>query len=121
MDESILDSIKLILGVDTEYDAFDSEILMAINSSFMSLTQLGLGPAEGFKVPNKATTWADILGTRQDLESVRSYIGIKSRILFDPPANSYILQALQDSATEFQWRIRAQLEETTQLEEATNV
>ena len=115
MDESILDSIKLILGVDTEYDVFDSEILMAINSSFMSLTQLGLGPAEGFKVPNKATTWADILGTRQDLESVRSYIGIKSRILFDPPTNSYIMQALNNAATELEWRIR------TQLEEATNV
>ena len=115
MDESILDSIKLILGVDTEYDAFDSEILMAINSSFMSLTQLGLGPAEGFKVPNKATTWADILGTRQDLESVRSYIGIKSRILFDPPTNSYIMQALNNAATELEWRIRTQLEEVTDV------
>ena len=115
MDESILDSIKLILGVDTEYDAFDSEILMAINSSFMSLTQLGLGPAEGFKVPNKATTWADILGTRQDLESVRSYIGIKSRILFDPPTNSYIMQALNNAATELEWRIRTQLEEVANV------
>lgn len=115
MDESILDSIKLILGVDTEYDVFDSEILMAINSSFMSLTQLGLGPAEGFKVPNKATTWADILGTRQDLESVRSYIGIKSRILFDPPTNSYITQALNNTATELEWRIRTQLEEVANV------
>ena len=115
MDESILDSIKLILGVDTEYDAFDSEILMAINSSFMSLTQLGLGPAEGFKVPNKATTWADILGTRQDLESVRSYIGIKSRMLFDPPTNSYIMQALNNAATELEWRIRTQLEEVANV------
>ena len=115
MDDSILESIKIILGVDPQYEAFDSEIIMAINSALMALTQLGLGPADGFKVPNKATTWADILGTRQDLESVRSYIGIKSRILFDPPTNSYIMQALNNTATELEWRIRTQLEEVANV------
>ena len=108
MDDSILDSIKIILGVDPEYEVFDSEILMAINTSFMNLTQIGLGPAEGFRVPNKAVAWSAILGERMDLESVKSYIGIKSRILFDPPANATILQALQEAArSEPQLRERA--------------
>ena len=56
MDDSILDSIKIILGVDPEYEAFDSEILMAINSALMALTQLGLGPQDGFLVKDKWTT-----------------------------------------------------------------
>ena len=115
MDDSILDSIKIILGVDPEYEVFDSEILMAINTSFMNLTQIGLGPAEGFRVPNKAVAWSAILGERMDLESVKSYIGIKSRILFDPPANATILQALQEAAAEALCRILTQLEEVANV------
>ena len=115
MNDSILESIKIILGVDPQYEAFDSEIIMAINSALMALTQLGLGPQDGFPVQDKWTTWSDILKQRKDLESVRSYVGVKTRMLFDPPTNSYILQALNNAATELEWRIRTQLEEVTDV------
>ena len=115
MNDSILESIKIILGVDPQYEAFDSEIIMAINSALMALTQLGLGPQDGFLVQDKWTTWSDILKQRKDLESVRSYVGVKTRMLFDPPTNSYIMQALNNAATELEWRIRTQLEEVTDV------
>ena len=111
MDDSILESIKIILGVDPQYEAFDSEIIMAINSALMALTQLGLGPQDGFLIQDKWTTWSDILKQRKDLESVRSYVGVKARMLFDPPTNSYLMQVLNNIATELEWRIRTQLEE----------
>jgi len=110
MSTSILVSTKKALGITEEYEVFDSDILMHINTAFSTLTQLGLGPAEGFSIEDADTTWAAVLGDDVRLNNVKSYVYLKVRLLFDPPATSYLLQAMQDQIRELEWRINVQVD-----------
>ena len=85
MDESILTSIKKLLGIPEDHEHFDVDIIMHINSVFMILTQLGIGPDDGFKITDKLTTWNEYLPDGANIESVKSYMYLKVRLLFDPP------------------------------------
>lgn len=105
MDESILTTIKALLGLESDYDAFDGEILVFINTSFLALRQLGVSSAEGFSVKDSTETWTDLLGTTVDLDAVKSYIYIKVRLLFDPPSSSYVLDAFTKQLAELEFRI----------------
>ena len=91
--ENILDSIKKLLGIDEADLNFDQELIMHINSVFMVLNQLGVGPVGGFKISSNEEVWTDFVGTRLDLESVKSYIYLKVRLLFDPPQNSFLIDS----------------------------
>jgi hypothetical protein len=108
--ESILTSIKKMLGIDEEYDHFDPDILFHINSVLMTLNQLGIGPKEGFFVSTDEQTWYDYLGDSTNLEAVKSYIYLKVKMIFDPPASSTILEAMKQQASEFEWRLNLQVE-----------
>ena len=103
--DSILTSIKKLLGIDEDYEHFDHDIIMHINSVFMTLTQLGVGPKEGFSITDKTTTWNDFLGTSTNLEAVRSFIYLKVRLLFDPPTASAVLESMNRQANEYEWRL----------------
>ena len=105
MDESILTTIKALLGLDADYDVFDGEILVFINTSFLALRQLGVSSAEGFSVKDETATWVDLLGDTVDLDAVKSYIYIKVRLLFDPPSSSYVLDAFTKQLAELEFRI----------------
>lgn len=105
MSESILDSIKSMLGSDADYTVFDNEILVFINSAFSTLNQLGVGPSNGFMIKGSSETWADFLGDATRLESVKQYIFMKVKIGFDPPANSSVLSAYKDMCSELEWRL----------------
>lgn len=105
MDESILNSIKKLLGPDSSYEVFDPDIILHINSVFATLNQLGLGPAEGFEITGPDETWADFIGDVKYLNSVKTYIYIKVRLLFDPPSSSFVLTNLQKTAEELEWRL----------------
>jgi len=112
--ESILDSIKKMLGIDSLDTAFDVEIIININSVFMILNQLGIGPTEPYLITSKYQVWDDFFGTGPKLESVKTYIYLKVRLAFDPPTGG-VLEAIQRQITEYEWRITAQAEkgETT--------
>jgi len=116
--ENILDSIKKLLGIDEMDLNFDQELIMHINSVFMVLNQLGVGPVEGFKISSNEETWSDFIGTRLDIESVKSYIYLKVRLLFDPPQNSFLVAAIEKQIEEQEWRLRAQVESYTLTEAA---
>ena len=103
--ESILTSIKKILGIDASYEHFDADIIMHINSVFMTLQQLGVGPAEGFKIVDEETVWKDFLPEGQQLEAVKTYMALKVRLIFDPPDRSIVVQAMEKQAAEFEWRL----------------
>ena len=107
--ENILDSIKKLLGIDEMDSNFDQELIMHINSVFMVLNQLGVGPVGGFKISNEET-WTDFVGTRLDLESVKSYIYLKVRLLFDPPQNSFLIDSISNQIDEYEWRLQVQVE-----------
>ena len=105
MDESILNSVKKILGIAPDYDAFDTDIIIHINSVFSTLTQLGIGPDEGFMVEGPEAEWGDFLLDDMRLNSVKTYVYLKVRVLFDPPTSGFVLTALQEQSKELEWRL----------------
>lgn len=103
--DSILTSIKKLLGITEEYDHFDADIIMHINSVFGILTQIGVGPTAGFYIKDKSAKWTDFLPEDAKLEMVKSYVYLKVRLLFDPPQASSLAEAIKNNAAELEWRI----------------
>ena len=103
--ESILKSIKKMLGIVEDYDAFDGVITMYINSVFSTLTQLGIGPNEGFSIYDELETWSDFIGDDTVLEAVKSYTYLRVKLLFDPPQSSIVMEATNRMISEAEWRL----------------
>lgn len=107
MDESILISIKTeYLGVAGDYVHFDGNIILLINSQFGVLNQLGVGPTTPFKITGASETWSDFFGEKPYLEMAKELIGIKTKLGFDPPQSSALLQTLKDRAYELEFRLK---------------
>jgi hypothetical protein len=105
MESSILKSTKKILGIDDTYAVFDLDIITHINSAFSTLHQLGLGPDEGFMIEDATPVWDDFLNGDNRLNSVKTYVFLKVRSLFDPPSTSYLVEAMNKQITELEWRL----------------
>lgn len=105
VEQSIFRSIKALLGPDADYDVFDTDILIFINSALSTLTQIGIGPDTGFKITGEGETWDDLFEGFSDIEAVKQYIFMKVKMVFDPPANSYVMTAYQDMCKELEWRL----------------
>lgn len=105
--ESILTSVKKMLGIPEDYEHFDADIVMHINSVFMILTQLGVGPAEGFTIMDEDAIWSDFIQDKKTIESVKSYMYLKVRLLFDPPLSSAVLDSMNRLISELEWRLNA--------------
>lgn len=114
--DSILTSIKKLLGIIEEYEHFDPDIIMHINSVFSILTQLGVGAPEGFSISDKSKTWADFMPDDKQLEMVKSYMHLKVRMLFDPPLGSAVIDSIQRTINELEWRILVAAEDTVKEE-----
>lgn len=110
MNESILTSIKAQLGIQEEYTAFDQQLIMHINSVFMVLNQLGVGPAAGFVILDKTSVWCDFLPSDKNLEATKSYVGMRVKILFDPPTTSVVAESMNRMINEFEWRLNSEAE-----------
>lgn len=117
--ESILTSIKKLLGIAEEYNHFDQDIIMHINSVFSVLTQLGVGPANGFSITDKDATWNDFIKDDPKLEMVKSYMHQKVKLLFDPPLSSAVLESTNRILSELEWRINV-VAESENKEEIQN-
>lgn len=103
--ESILTSIKKMLGITEDYDHFDADIIMHINSIFMVLNQLGVGPKEGFMIEDDSAVWSDFVPESQHLGTIKSYIYLRVRLLFDPPTSSAVIESMNRIAHEFECRL----------------
>ena len=103
--DSILISIKKLLGISEDDASFDTDIIIHINSVFSILTRLGVGPESGFSISDNSATWSDYLPDGKNLEMVKSYVYQKVRMMFDPPTNSSLLDAMKNSIEEFEWRM----------------
>ena len=103
--ESILASIKKQLGITEEYTQFDSDIIMHINSVLAILTQLGIGSTDGFAISDDSSTWQDFMGEDKKLEFVKSYVYLKVKLLFDPPLSSAVIESMNRTISELEWRI----------------
>ena len=103
--DSILTSIKKMLGIAEDYEHFDPDIIMHINSVFMILAQLGVGPKEGFAIEDNTSVWSDFIPETLMLESVKTYIYLRVRLLFDPPLSSSVIESINRSIGELEWRM----------------
>ena len=114
--ESILTSVKKMLGISEEYEHFDPDIIMHINTVLVILNQLGVGPAGGFRIEGEDAEWNDYLDDNMLLETVKTYIGLKVRLIFDPPQSSAAIESMNRLISELEWRISVTVdpsEETT--------
>lgn len=112
MEQNILISTKKILGISADYTVFDLDITTHINTAFSTLTQLGVGPAEGFMIETGEEVWQDFIDTDMQYNAVKSYVFLRVRQLFDPPSTSYLISAVERQIQELEWRLNVHREET---------
>ena len=110
-DESILDSIKKMLGINPDCSDFDTTIINHINSVFMTLNQLGLGPDKGYRIKNNSNEWKEYLKETDDLDAVKDYVYLKVKMIFDPPINGTIIESYKENIKELEWRLMVKNEE----------
>jgi hypothetical protein len=129
--DSILDSIKTLLGIEVnvvvdpsgeEYDDgdtnFDQELIMHINSVFSILNQLGGGSGDGFKITSREDLWEDFFLEDSEVELIKSYMYLKIRLMFDPPQNAFLVKTFEEQIKEFEWRLQIIFEPYTLTAEA---
>lgn len=109
MVESILNSIKKMLGIPATDTAFDEDILVNINSAFMTLNQIGVGPAAVYSIEDSTPTWIDFLTDSVMYSAVKTYIYLKVKVVFDPPGTSFLLDAMRNQIQELEWRLNVQV------------
>lgn len=115
--DSILTSIKKLLGIAEEYTQFDQDIMMHINSVFLTLAELGVGPTEGFFIEDASTEWSEYISSNTLLlNAVKSYMYLKVRLLFDPPLTSSVSELMKEQIKEFEWRMNVLVDPTTTFE-----
>jgi len=105
MEESILKSTKKILGLEADYTPFDLDIITHINATFSILNQLGVGPEASFFIEDDTAVWSDFGVPENQLHLVKTYVYLKVRLVFDPPATSYLINAVTEQIKEYEWRI----------------
>ena len=108
--DSILNSIKKLLGIPIEQENFDTDIIIHINSVFAVLHQIGVGPSTAFKITDDDDMWDSFTGTNLNIEDVKTYVYLRVRLLFDPPLSSSVLAAMERTVAELEWRLLIQAE-----------
>ena len=108
--DSILTSVKKIIGISEEDESFDTDLIMHINSVLMILNQLGVGPEDGFSITDKSAVWTDLIGDNKFIEAIKTFVGLKVRLIFDPPTSSAVLDSINKTISELEWRINVMVE-----------
>lgn len=113
METSILTSTKNVLGIAEDYTVFDLDIITHINTAFSTLTQLGVGPVNGFMIEDDSAVWDDFIPMGDfQYNSVKTYVYLRVRMLFDPPQTSYLISAMERQIEQLEWRLNIHREET---------
>lgn len=110
MSESILDSVKKLIGTPVDDTSFDADIILHINSVFMVLNQLGIGPVNGYTITDKTPKWSDYVAETANLQGLKTYMVLRVKALFDPSSTSFTQDAFQRQVAEFEWRLVLQRE-----------
>lgn len=113
--DSILTSIKKLLGITESCTDFDTDIIMHINTVLMTLNQLGVG-TEGFQIEDKNAVWSEFIKSDK-LAATKSYVYLRVKLLFDPPLNSAIIEAIKESIKELEWRLNVRVESESEDDE----
>lgn len=105
--DSILTSVKHSLGIMEDYEHFDEDIIMYINSVFQILRQLGVGPEEGFSIKDKTSKWSDFVDDIPKNEPIKTYVSMRVKLMFDPPENGQVMESKNKIINELEWRINS--------------
>lgn len=105
MDESILKTIKKMLGLPEDYDAFDQDLIIHINSVFSNLDQIGVAPLGGFYITDATAKWSEFFNDELPLHNIKTLVYLKVRLIFDPPATSFAITAMENQIKEQEWRL----------------
>lgn len=109
--ESILLSIKKMLGLDQSYEVFDPELIIHINTVFGTLHQLGVGPSDQYRIADKNNLWTEFTTDGKQLDEVKTYVYLRVRLLFDPPSSSFVLSSFKEQLQELEWRLNVKADE----------
>lgn len=115
MTESILTSIKKLLGIMEEDKSFDADLVMFINSAFSILAQIGIGPSSGYKIKDKNNTWSEFVPEEKALETIKEYTFLKVKLVFDPPLSSATMTSYKETLRELEFRINAEVDHKQEL------
>lgn len=110
LDDSILVTVRESLGLEGDVEEFDNDLIVHINSALNFLTQVGVGPVNGFAISGESEKWSDFI-TEERFNMVKSYIVLKTRILFDPSTSSFVISAWKEEIAETEWRLKEEAEE----------
>lgn len=121
MSESILRSVAKNIGLPEEYNVFDPDLIMAINTVMSDLNQLGIGPEEGFEITDDVAVWDDLLQGEIRLNSVKSYTYMRVKLMFDPPTTSYLIDSYQKQVDKAEFRINLFREEQAWISSQTSL
>lgn len=110
LENSILTDIKKMLGPSYDEDSFNTDIMIHINSCFTTLRQLGVGPANGYRIKDDKNVWSEFVKDDEMLDSVKTYIYLKVKVVFDPPLNASLLESFEKQITELEWRLNVSVE-----------
>ncbi len=114
MIESILQTTRVMVGLTKDVTVFDDQLVPYINTALMVLSQVGVGPATGYRITGDTEKWSDYLGTEfTNLEAVKNYVGMYTKLIFDPPTSSYVVDVITRSLAELEWRLKFQTEPVT--------
>ena len=105
MEESILKTIKQLIGCPDDFEQFDLDLTIHINSAFATLTNLGVGPKEGYRIIGPDNVWSEFEEDAQKLSLIKDYVYIKTRLLFDPPTSGSLMDSLKEQLNEMEWRL----------------
>ena len=109
--DSILTTIKKMLGITSDYTHFDTDIIVHINTVLLTLRQIGINISENTPyISSEMDTWNNVFGERKDIEAIKTYIYLKVRLAFDPPTSSFVLESMNKQANELEWRLNVQIE-----------
>ena len=115
--ESILLSVKKMLGLDKDYDVFDPELIIHINTVFGTLHQLGVGPEDQFRITGDSETWSEFDTEGEQVDEVKTYVYLRVRLLFDPPSSSFVLSSFKEQLQELEWRLNVKADEIKGIED----
>ena len=113
MDISVLTTIKKMLGIDAAVTDFDTDLIVLINSVFVTLKQLGVGPSTTFQITGSTEVWSNFATDIDILSFAKTYVYLKVKSTFDPPTSSAVLEAMKSTISELEWRLNAEIEEGT--------
>ena len=104
-EESILIYVKKLLGIQDDYNHFDPDVIYGINAAFGVLTQLGVGPEEGFMISDDSAKWNDFVSDTVGLSLIKPYVYLKTRLLFDPPSSTALIDSINKTISEYEYRL----------------